>query len=295
MYSRDTAEPWGDAPPSFEQSARRIAVPSQASRPAAILLWAAVASTARRVRRGEGALLVVNLSIVAWLGAPGARGLAAGLVSVLALGLMYALNDLCDAPDDLHNPKKDRALVEAYLAHRRLGLRALVVGKLLTVAFAFAALGPRVGFAVSGVMVVNAVYSTVLKGVPVLDVVWCGLWGALYAALVTTSPRLIGFVGLMTAICHLYQTLDDRVSDAANGITTTAVRSSVLSGALLAFLSALVVVALRGSFGSAWALTGAAPLVFYAVAGTPFAGWILTKIYFGVVWLALLELARAAG
>lgn len=295
MSSRGTADPWGDASRSFAAATRPPAVRAGSSTPMATMLWAGVASTAHRVRRGEGGLLAINLSLIAWRGDAGARGLAEALVSLLVLGLMYALNDLCDAPDDVHNPKKDPALVAAYLAHRGFGLRAILAAKLLTVAFAGVALGTRAACVVAAVMIVNVVYSAALKGVPVLDVVWCGLWGALYAAVVATTPRLIGVVGLMTAVCHLYQTLDDRGSDAATGTMTTAVRSPALSVALLAVLSGLVVLTLRAPLGDAWALTGFVPLALHAVAGTPFAAWVLTKAYFGVAWLALLGLARAAG
>ncbi len=294
MYSRDTAKPWGDAQEPFA-AATAGALPSAPSHPAAGLWWAGVASTLHRVRRGEGALLAVNLSLIAALAPPLARGVAEAVVSVLVLGLMYALNDLWDAPADVTNPKKDRSLVATYLAQRSLGGAAIVTLKLLTCAFAFATLGPRAALLVAAVMVVNVVYSTVLKGVPVLDVVWCGLWGALYAAIVTPSPRLIAVVALMTAVCHLYQTLDDRVSDAANGITTTAVRSPALSGAVLGILSLLVVLALRGPLGGAWAVTGLTPLALWAVAGNPITGWLLTKAYFAVVWLSLLGLTHATG
>ena len=76
-----------------------------------VLLWAGLASTLHRVRRGEGALLAVNLSLIVHQGLSHPRGLAQVLVSVLAIGLMYAFNDLYDAPGDAHNPRKDRALI----------------------------------------------------------------------------------------------------------------------------------------------------------------------------------------
>ena len=42
---------------------------------------------------------------------------------------------------------------------------------------------------------------------------------------VRENPMPLVLIGLMTAVCHLYQALDDRTADAANAITTTAVRS----------------------------------------------------------------------
>lgn len=289
MDSRDTAEPWGDAP-----AGSAVAALSAPVHPAAALVWAGAASTLHRIRRGEGALLAVNLSLIAVQAAAMPQVLAELAVSLLVLGLMYALNDLWDAPTDVNNPKKDPALIGVYLAQRRRGALAIVALKLATLALAAVTLGPRAALAVAAVMTVNVVYSTLLKGVPVIDVAWCGLWGALYAAIVSTDARLVIFVGLMTAVCHLYQTLDDRVSDAANGITTTAVRSRTLSTAVLIVLSAAVVLALRDPFGL-WALTGLLPLALYFAARRPLTGWILTKVYFGAAWLALLGLAHAAG
>lgn len=293
MYSRDTAAPWQETQQPLAAPCPRDAVPESADSPM-VLLWAGCASTLHRIRRGEGALLAINLSLVLGLGASVGRGATAALVSVLALVLMYALNDLWDAPADLHNPKKDRALVAAYLAHPRAALVGIGALKLVTIGFAWAALGPRAAGFVAAVLVVNLVYSAVLKGVPVVDVAWCGLWGGLYAAIVTDSTPLIACVALMTAVCHLYQTLDDRSSDARNGIVTTAVRSPVLSLAVLAVLSGLIVATLHGLLGPLWALGGLAPLLCYFVGASPGRAWLLTKGCFGVVWLALLGLARAA-
>jgi 4-hydroxybenzoate polyprenyltransferase len=259
------------------------------------LVWAGFASTLHRIQRGEGALLAINLSLAASQGLGDLRVLAGALVSVLTIGLMYALNDLYDAPLDWNNPKKDRALIATYVAHRRVGALAIVVLKVATLALASAALGGRATAAVAGVMVVNLVYSTRLKGVPVIDVAWCGLWGVLYTAIVTASPSLLVVVGLMTAVCHLYQALDDRDADAENAIVTTAVRSAGLSRNVLAALSVLLFVALRGPLGDLWAASALTPLAVFFVAPSAHTGWLLTKVYFGIVWLYLLGVAGAAG
>src|SRR5689334_941395 len=66
--------------------------------------WAGLASTLYRLRRGEGALLAINLSLVVYQGLSLPRSLAQAVVSVLALLLMYAFNDLYDAPTDSINP-----------------------------------------------------------------------------------------------------------------------------------------------------------------------------------------------
>jgi len=291
MLSRDVAERWADMPPPV----RATAPAALSSNTVVALLWAGMASTLHRVRRGEGALPAVNFSLIAYLGSPEPHALASALVSVLAIGVMYAFNDLYDAPTDSNNPKKDLAVVATYLDHRRVAGLSLFVLHGLTIGLAFATLGPRATAAVAGVMFVNVVYSTVLKGVPVIDVVWCGLWGALYAAIVGATPWLMLLVGLMTAVCHLYQALDDRVADAANAITTTAVRSPALSRNVLVALSVLLCVTLRPVLGGFWALSAFAPLVIFFACDRPHVGWLLTKVCFGVMWLSVLGIVRATG
>ncbi len=291
MSSREGVEGWGDAAPRLAATAPvALATPG-----AAALLWAGLASTLHRVRRGEGALPAVNFSLIAYLGFDQATALATALISVLAIGFMYAFNDLYDAPTDSNNPKKDLGVVSTYLEHRRVAGLSLGILHLLTIASAFLTLGPRATAAVAGVMVVNVVYSTLLKGVPVIDVFWCGLWGALYAAIVDTTPWLLVLVGLMTAVCHLYQTLDDRVADAANAITTTAVRSPALSRNVLVVLSVLLFLTLRPALGGLWALSAFTPLAIFFACDRPHVGWLLTKVYFGIMWLSVLGIARATG
>src|SRR5690348_7659700 len=250
----------------------------------ATLSWAFLASTLHRIRRGEGALLAVNLSLIATFGTGAGRAAAQALVSALAVVAMYAFNDLYDAPADRNNPKKDRALIAAYMTHRRLGLVVALVMKAATVLVCLASLGPRAAAAVAGVMIVNVLYSAVLKGVPVVDVAWVWLWGALYAAVTDAPASLLVVVGLMTAVCHLFQALGDRGPDAANGIQTTAVQSATLPRYVIVALSLLLFVSLRDAVGTSVALTAFTPIAIFFTMRTPASGWIATKIYFAFVW-----------
>ena len=291
MESPEAAERWAEVSPPFAGT-----VDGLADTPGVVgaLAWAGFASTFHRIRLGEGALLAVNASLIVHAGTMGAVGLAQLAVSVLALALMYAFNDLYDAPVDTNNPKKDPTLIGIYLAHGWMAGRAILVASVLTTALALVTLGVHAATATAGVLLVNLIYSTRLKGVPVVDVVWCGLWGVLYAAIVSTQASLLLVVGLMTAICHLYQTLDDRAADAACAITTTAVRSPTLSRNVLAALSALLFLTLRPALGGFSAVTAGVPLLLYYLAASPRVGWLLTKAYFAVMWLALLGVASAA-
>jgi 4-hydroxybenzoate polyprenyltransferase len=272
----------------------RTSTAGAAARASAIgaVAWAVMASTLHRIRRGEGALLAINLSLIVYAGADVVSGAVQALVSVLAMLAMYAFNDLYDAPQDWKNPKKDRALIATWIEHRRVGSIAIVLLKLATVALALT-LGPLVAAAAAAVMIVNVIYSAVLKGVPVGDIVAVWLWGALYAAVVTASMPVIVLVGVMTGICHLFQALDDRAPDAANGITTTAVRSSALSRNVLIVLSTLLFVTLHAALG-VLALTAFTPLALFFLIASPGTGWLLTKAYFAVIWLYYLGITGAA-
>ena len=273
------------------------AVPVVAPRAGALaaLAWALVASTSHRVRRGEGALLAVNLSLVAVHESDWGRAALLVLVSTLAILVMYAFNDLYDAPVDWNNPKKDHRLIATWVQHRRVGVLVTCVLKLATLALALVALGPTPAAALAAVMIVNVAYSTMAKGMPVADILAVAVWGALYAAIVDPSPLVMFLVGLMTAICHLFQVVDDRDADAANGIQTTAVRSAALPRAVIVVLTAALVAAVLGPLGPLGACTALTPLAIFFLVRDAGAGWLLTKAYFAAMWLAVLGHAGAAG
>ena len=176
MSAPETVEHAVYGAPPYATTVRTV--PVAATRPTALadLSWAMLASTLHRISRGEGALLAVNLSLIVHQSASLWRGVAQTLVSVFAIGAMYAFNDLYDAPGDWNNPKKDRAVIKIYVEHRRASVLATFVLKLVTLLIAFVALGPIAAGAVLGVMIVNVAYSVAFKGVPVADVVWVWLW-----------------------------------------------------------------------------------------------------------------------
>ena len=261
----------------------------------AALAWAVVASTSHRIRRGEGALLAVNLSLIAMREGASARAVLLALVSTLAILVMYAFNDLHDAPVDWNNPKKDHRLIATWVQHRRVGVLVTFVLKLATLALALVALGPMPAAALAAVMIVNVAYSTMAKGMPVADILAVAVWGALYAAIVDPSPLVVLVVGLMTAICHVFQVVDDRASDAANGIQTTAVRSATLSRAMMIALTAILIAAVLGPLGPLGACTAVTPLAVFFLVRDAGLGWLLTKAYFAAMWLAVLGHAGAAG
>lgn len=289
------AKRWVAGEPTVDEPATPVALDAPAAPIAARLARAVAASLVHRIARGEGALLAIDLSILAVAALPTGATLALATVCVLALTAMYAVNDLCDAREDRLNPKKDQEVVATYLEHRAAATMACIALHVGTLLLALS-VDARAAIAAGSVMLANLVYSMRFKGVPVVDVAWCGLWGTLYAAIVTSDVQLLVTVGAMTAICHLYQTLDDVGSDAASGIATTAVRSRALSIAVLAAACGMLVLVLRTPIGLGWSLAVAMPpLAFLLLGVRPLAGWLLTKGLFAAVWLVLLRLTDAAG
>ncbi len=261
--------------------------------PISLIAWAMAASTYHRIWLGEGVLIAINLSILLHRGVGPGDLVAGTIVSVLTLGLMYAFNDAYDAVADRHNPKKNQRQVSVYIDHRGASYRVLFAANILTVALAWVLLGPAPAVATTTVLAVNFVYSTTLKGVPIVDVAWCGVWGASFAAIVLPSADLMILVGLMTAVCHLYQALGDRSADAHNRIMTTAVFSSSVSATVLFVLSAMIGVLLRGPLGDSVAPSALIPFALFFLLRNSHRAWVLTKVYYGAVWLAVLGQGRA--
>lgn len=262
--------------------------------PIALLAWAMAASTFHRILLGEGALIAINVSILLQAGVGFVELVAGSVISALTLAVMYAFNDAYDAVADQHNPKKDQRMVSVYIDYRATCYGIIFLAKAVTLGLAWVLLGAGAAAAVAAVLVVNFIYSTMLKGVPVVDVAWCGLWGAAYAAIVTRSTYLIVLAGLMTAVCHLYQALGDRSTDAENRITTTAVFSSRVSAVVLFTLSAAMWLMLRSSLGELLALSAFIPFALFFLLRSSHVAWILTKVYFGAAWtLVLIGLSRA--
>jgi len=279
--------PEASAPDSATQA--HVAAPV----PISLIAWAMAASTFHRIWLGEGVLIAINLSILLYRGVGPGELIAGTIISVLTLGVMYAFNDAYDAVADQHNPKKDQRQVSAYIDHRATSYRILFAAKILTVVLAWLLLGPVSAKATATVLAVNFIYSTALKGVPIVDVAWCGIWGAAFAAIVLAPTDLMILAGLMTAVCHLYQALGDRATDAENRITTTAVFSSTASAVVLLVLSAMIGLVLRGPLGDLLAVTALIPFALFFLMRNPHVAWILTKVYYGGVWLAVLGQTRA--
>ena len=256
------------------------------------LSWAPLV---RRMQRGEGALLAVNATWVAFAW-PG-WGPAAFLVALSTAVLMaaYALNDWHDAEGDLRDPKKHRALVLGLIARRRpfgLWLAGLHVALVVVAAVAQ---DLATAAAVATMLGINALYSWRLKGVPLADLAVVGLWGAAFVAIVGAPVWLCAAVGLMTSIMHLFQIQQDRPVDAANHIETTVVRLPGAALVVLTTICAALAVILLPHLGPLGALSAAVPLALRVGVQDNGRAWMACRVYCGLALLAALGALRGVG
>jgi 4-hydroxybenzoate polyprenyltransferase len=252
-----------------------------------------------RIKLGEGALLAINgcwiLAATLRNDALWPRAIGLALLSTLVLIAAYAVNDWHDARGDLADPKKNQRLVRGYIDHRR-SFGAFLAG--LHVALpvaAYFAFGLPQAAAVLAMLGINAIYSWLLKGVPIIDLIVVGLWGGAFVAIVDAPVWLCVTVGLMTSIMHLFQIEQDRHVDAANHIRTTVVS---LPGAALSMLILICIalgIVLYREIGLIGAISAVIPLVLYRLVADTGRAWMACRIYCGLVLLAALGVFNGTG
>ncbi len=248
---------------------------------------ALVAPLSRRVRRGEGGLFLVNAALAAkWHGFR--EGLALTALSLACLLALYLFNDVIDADEDQHNPKKDRSLAALYARNRR-GFLALWWVMSGLVVGAAACLDARAAAAAFAVTLINVAYSLFCKRIPFWDVIWVGVWGGVYASMVTSATAWIVMVGAMTAVCQIYQTCEDRTADARSGVATSAtLAASVLSSVQAGLVGVLMVTAWIAAQSPA-AATFAGLFAYWLIwRDRPRIAWVLAKAHFAVLCAYLL-------
>jgi 4-hydroxybenzoate polyprenyltransferase len=119
----------------------------------------------------------------------------------------------------------------------------------------------------------------------VLDVLVVGAWGAAYSWLVgPTTAALV--VGAMTAVSHVFQAIGDRGADLRTGVQTSAARSTT-TYTMLCLSSAVLCSGFWPSLRF-FALLGLAPLILALVLPSSYRAWLLSKLVFGGLFLALL-------
>ena len=258
--------------------------------PIRLLLLGSFGPLIRRLTQGEGVLLAINASIILYASAPLLTMGAQFLISLLVLALLYSYNDLHDCHLDRKNPKKDQELVSLLIAHRPRFYRVLALQAAITLLLAILFIGTTSVQAIISILLMNALYSGYLKKVPVIDVVWIALFGAVYVAIleVPLNYRIFVLVGVMTGISHIYQALGDRSVDRKNEVRTTAVFSPNVASALLLGFCAVLFLVLEHFFSLLIGLTALLPYALHRAMADPRRAWLLSKVYFAIIWLSLL-------
>jgi 4-hydroxybenzoate polyprenyltransferase len=244
-----------------------------------------------RIRRGEGQIVLAAVGLAAAERGASLALLASAVISLAFLASLYGLNDLCDAERDLADPGKDRELALALLASRTRGLWCVGGAQAASTAAAWVAAGPSAGGAVAACAAINALYSLRWKGVPGLDLACAPLWGGSFAATCGgQDPLILGAVGAMTTVCHVFQTRRDRIPDRRNGIRTTSVARPELALAALVLGTAVLAAALALRTSLLVAATAGLPLALALASGgrANQRAWLLSKLWFGIAFLILL-------
>lgn len=205
---------------------------------------------------------------------------------LIALGQAYLFNDLFDAERDLKNPKKDARYVQFLLRYRQPLFFAHAGAVLLLVGIGFF-FGVREGIFFILFYALGVLYSFLFKRIPVLDLLWVGLWGGSYLGMVTGAPRSLAIIALMTAISHLFQTEVDLPVDHGFQIRTSAVLHRFTKELLLGGLCFPLFLLLKPYLPFPFPLFAFVPLLFYAWF-PPLKGWILSKGVLGLLWIGMI-------
>lgn len=257
------------------------------------LVWAHLMPLTHRLERGEGLLYPVALSLVVGV-SPAPRLIAQALVALVALGLLYFVNDLSDCHRDLNDPGKNRDLTTYLVRHRPTLVRLVLAEHVLLVLVAYVAIGWRSAVAVAAVTVVNLIYSAALKGTPVVDAPWVALWGGLYLLVIAPEDplSLIAVPAVMTAVMHAHQVLRDREIDRINAVGTSAVTRRWLPSLQIALACVAMVVLVSHHRGPWLGASAVIPFVLHATLRSNQVAWFASRAYFAVIWLVLLGDAR---
>jgi hypothetical protein len=98
----------------------------------------------------------------------------------------------------------------------------------------------------------------------------------------------VALVGVMTSICHVFQITRDLPFDVVNQIRTSAVAVRWLPLAQLAGGCLVMGFLLRDLLGPGAALSAAVPIVMRFALRSNQAAWLLSKAYYGAIWLSVL-------
>lgn len=205
---------------------------------------------------------------------------------------VYLFNDYFDIEIDLASPQKDQRKAR-FMADNR-GASKLALFGLGAALFVAAALHSSLmvwAFIINTFVII--VYSRWLKRMPIVDAIAMVGWGAsMQLVAIDGSPlswKLVGFLALLCSSFEIIQVVRDAPEDREAGIVTTGVLLGTRRSAMI-FRAILVASAAYGwlVLGSPFALGLLAGLALPLTPATANRTWDLTRVLYGIVWLAIL-------
>jgi len=245
-----------------------------------------------RLQKKEGGLLLYG-ALYVYLTSSSLLLVLANILLFTATSLiLYSFNDFSDRFGDIKNPKKNKEFTKQLIEHPEIFTISHISFLVLTSIFAFYTFGNDKLFIFGLVILTNAIYCKLLKGIPIFDLLIILICGGLYVFLATTpNYQLAITAGIMTGMPHLFQMLIDIKADRKARVKTTVVRfpNSILvttTALCLALATSFLVFKLPY-------LALASPLsisIIFLPFSTP-TKWMITRVYLTLMWLTQLYLS----
>ncbi len=252
------------------------------------LLCAPLFSLGSRFRKGEGALLGLTAFLL-WLYTSVTHGAHTLVLAASGLAVMYALNDIHDAPADLRDPRRSAAWLKTLAAYPAYAYLLNGAYSLVLLGFAWQISLAHL-LSLSATFALSTSYNLGAKGRPGLDLLLVFLWGPFFIhAYCPAAPLTLKLAaGFMLAMNHTFQMQRDLGVDTAAGISTSAVYSPRLQSAGYYFATAGASCAFLIE-GFVWAaLLALAGGGVRALAGFSHKAWLALKATQATAWLCIL-------
>ena len=241
-----------------------------------------------RVKKGEGGLILFNVLLSVFFYRNLSMVVLQSLLAILSMSMLYGFNDYVDRNADLVNPKKNPTLTKRIGQHHLYFILLNLLISFGCIALAIRLVDYKKGLLVAALLVVNMVYSLRVKSLPIADLIIVGIWGSLFVSIVADVPYpLIGVVGLMTSIAHLFQAITDREVDAQNQVDTSATKFKNPIFLLLGF-SALLSYSIYLLLGVLAGASAFIPALSFLWIKNVHTTWNVSRVYFGTTWLLIL-------
>jgi 4-hydroxybenzoate polyprenyltransferase len=242
-----------------------------------------------RLKLGEGGLVFFNL-LHSCIYHSDFNDLQLDIViSFLTMCSLYGLNDFLDRKIDLSNPKKNHQFVILLNNYPIVYILQYVAVTIVIIVLTYFQFGVQKILVLISLILVNAIYSLRIKGIPIFDVLFVCLWGGLFTLLAGPVDYSLAIaVGLMTGIAHIYQVLTDRDVDAIDNIRTSAVVFLRFEKAGVVLLSTGLFVSLMSILPMTLAATSFFLIIVNFTGLSILTKWHLSRIYFAFCWLSLL-------